>query len=140
MNWPSAKLLNKESVMGVLSIIKEDSICLMDREKMVLRMTEIIKNNKAEIALEGYLRSDTAYALGDELKTLVLLGKDLSVDLSKANGLSTSCCKAFLSIQQTIDNNETGSLRLIRIPAALLKNMNATGLTALLQIEDSKEK
>ena len=113
---------------------------MMDREKMVLRMTEIIKNNKAEIALEGYLRSDTAYALGDELKTLVLLGKDLSVDLSKANGLSTSCCKAFLSIQQTIDNNETGSLRLIRIPAALLKNMNATGLTALLQIEDSKEK
>lgn len=125
--------------MGIVSVVKDDCVCLTDRNSTVLHIQETIKDNEVTIALEGDLRSDTAFALGDELKTLVLLNYNLSVDLQKASGLSTSCCRAFLSIQQTIDNNEKGSMKLVRIPAAILEKMAATGLTALLQIE-AKEK
>ena len=121
--------------MGIISVVKEDSVCLMDRDDTVLRITETIQGREARIALEGDLRSDTALALGDELKTLALLDHALSVDLQKVTGLSTSCCRAFLSVQQMIDNNEKGSLTLVRIPAAILQKMGTTGLTALLQIE-----
>jgi anti-anti-sigma regulatory factor len=133
-------LLNKERKMGIVSIVKDDCICLIDSGNTVLCITETIKNNVVEIALEGDLRSDTALTLGDELKTLVLLNRHLSLNLQKVNGLSTSCCQAFLSIQQTIDNNEKGSMKLVKIPVAILEKMSATGLTALLQIENSKEK
>ncbi len=126
--------------MGIVSIVKDDCVCLMDRGNTVLRIQETIQDNAANIVLEGDLRSDTAHALGDELKTLVLLNHNLTVNLQKVNGLSTSCCRAFLSIQQTIDNNEKGSMKLVRIPTAILEKMDATGLTALLPIENSKEK
>ena len=126
--------------MGIVCIVKDDCVCLMDRDKVVLHIQETIQDNAANIVLEGDLRSDTAHALGDELKTLALLNHNLSVDFQKVSGLSTSCCQAFLSTQQTIDNNEKGSMKLIRIPAAILEKMGATGLTALLQIENSKEK
>ena len=126
--------------MGIVSIVKDNSISLMDQGNVVLRMTETIEDNAVEVALEGDMRSDTAHALGDELKTLVLLEKDLTLNLQKATGLSTSCCQAFLSIQQTIDNNEKGSMKLIGVPAVLLAKMGSSGLTALLQIEDAKEK
>ena len=126
--------------MGIVSIVKEDSVCLMDKGKAVLRIQETVQDKAVNIVLEGDLRSDTAHALGDELKTLVLLNHNLLVDFQKVSGLSTSCCRALLSIQQTIDNNEKGSMKLVRIPAAILEKMNATGLTALLLIENSKEK
>lgn len=121
--------------MGITSIVKENCICLTDRDDTILRITETLKNEEAEITLEGDLRSDTALVLGDELKILALLDRNLSVNLQKVNGLSTSCCRAFLSVQQMIDNNEKGSLKLVKIPAPILEKMAATGLTSLLQIE-----
>ena len=121
--------------MSVVTEVKENSIFFMDKGQQVLRMTESIEKDDAQIELEGTLRGDTAYAFGDELITLALLKKNMTINMEKAMGLSSLCCSQLLAVQQTIDNNEAGSLKLVKLPDPLMEKLDASGLSQLLQIE-----
>lgn len=121
--------------MGIVTEVKENSILFLDQDQTILRMTETMQDDDVTVELEGDLRGDTAYAFGDELITLVLLGKNLTVNMAKMKGISSSSCSQLLAVQQAIDNNDTGSLKLIKLPAVLLEALNASGLTQLLMIE-----
>ena len=121
--------------MSVVTEVKENSIFFMDKGQQVLRMTESIEKDDAQIELEGTLRGDTAYAFGDELITLALLKKNMTINMEKATGLSSLCCSQLLAVQQTIDNNEACSLKLVKLPDPLMEKLDASGLSQLLQIE-----
>lgn len=121
--------------MAIISTIKDNSIILKERDEIILIMKETQKGDFIEISLEGNLRNDTRHFFGDELRLLVLLKKDLVIDMQGVTYLSAACSEVLLSIQKNIDDKECGSMCLRNVPAPILKEMQETGLDQLIMIE-----
>lgn len=121
--------------MPIESIVEKDRILLKDRGETVLTLVETVKGNAVEIRIEGNMRSDAKHFLGDELTLLVLLRRDIVIDMKKVTYLSAACSEVLLNTQRTVDETESGSMCLRNVPDRIYKEMQATGLSELLMIE-----
>ena len=116
--------------------VEGDCIQLADDTNVIFTMKEIKEDNYVTVILEGSLRSDVVYDFQDEMVTLALFGLDLKLNFSAVTYLSSACAKALLEIQQKMDSIGKGSLVLLKIPEVILKELESTGLSELLMIED----
>ncbi len=125
--------------MAIVSSVKQDRIILTENGAVVLSIAESVSGDLIEVLLEGNLRNDTKHFFGDELKSLILLKRDLVIDMKGVTYLSSACSEVLLNIQRTIDETEGGSMFLRNVPDAILKDMKESGLSELIMIENPEE-
>ena len=113
-----------------------NSISLLEGTNTIFTMKETREDMCMVVTLEGSMKSDVEYDFKDEMMMLIFCGLDLKLDFSKVDYLSPSCARVLLYIQQEIDKRERGSLVLSKMPIAILKELESTGLSELLMIED----
>lgn len=114
----------------------DNTISLYDGPNLIFQMTEAEKDGAVELVLSGSLRSDAVHDLQDELAALAGMGMDLVLDFSKVTYLSSACQQALLVIQQQMDRTGKGSLTICKLPGAILKELESTGISELLMIEE----
>lgn len=122
--------------MSITRTVRDDALILSDGTELVLTMKEVQDDAGVLVSLNGSLRSDTVHDFQDELVALATLGLDMRLDFSKITYLSYACMQALLVVQQKMDSMGRGSLTLIKIPPAILAEMESTGISELLVIED----
>lgn len=122
--------------MSLHRVIEDDNLRILDGENEVMVMQETVDGNTASIKLTGMLRSDIVLDVQDELCAFATLGMDLILDLSDVTYLSTACQRALVTVQQKLDRAKKGSLLLRNTPKRIYAELEETGMTALLQIDE----
>lgn len=122
--------------MDLHRVVDKDTLRLLDGEKEIMSMEEAVDGNTVSICLHGTLRSDVVLDFQDELCALATLGMHVLLDFSHVTYLSAACQWALVTVQQKMDAMKQGSLRLKSIPAAIYTELEETGVTELLQIQE----
>ena len=113
----------------------QDSWSLCEDGRTILTVGETVADGKVLVTLAGTLRSDMENVFKDELVALMTVGMDVVVDCGQLQYIAGSCQDALLSVQQTADSINRGTLTLCHVPAAILEEFERTNLHELLMIE-----
>lgn len=122
--------------MSITRTVQGDTLILSDETAPVLTLKETQDDAGVLVGMEGSLRSDTVHDFQDELVALATLGLDMRLDFSKVTYLSYACMQTLLVVQQKMDSMGRGSLTLVKVPSAILAEMESTGISELLFIDD----
>ena len=107
-----------------------------DDENLILTMVLELKDDVVKILLQGELRSDVAHALQDDLIAMVTAGKNIILDFSGATYIAPSIQYALQMIQHKIDTLKKGSLLLRKLPESIYQELEQTGASEQLMIEE----
>ncbi len=116
--------------------IQDDTMLFYDGEKLVLSAEELETDGGILIKLKGELRSEAAHHIQDELDAFTTVGVRVNLDFGEVSFISPSVLNALLNSQQLIDHFRRGEIVLKNIPDAVYREMDETGITELLMIED----
>lgn len=116
--------------------IEADTTSFYDGEELVLTMEETDTENGILMTLKGALRSDTAHHIQDELDAYTVVGVKVTIDFKDVTFAAPSVLKALITSQQRIDFFRQGEITLRNIPDAIYREMDDTGITELLMIEE----
>ena len=122
--------------MSLTRVMEGSSLILKKDNEIILSLTEQQEENTVTVLVDGSLKSETVHDFQDELMALILYGMDLVLDFSKVTYLSSAAAKVLLNVQMKADDLEKGSLKICHVPSAILDEMDSTGLSDLLWIED----
>ena len=116
----------------------DDTLCLMDGEEQVFSMQETQENGgqAVSVVVAGSLRTDSEHDFGDELMALAGFGLDIQLSLEGVTHISSGAMRALLDVQKRLDALGQGSLTIKKVPEAVLKDLESTGITELLMIEE----
>lgn len=117
-------------------IIQGDSMLFYDGDTLILTVDEKESDNGILIQFTGILRSDTAYHIQDELDAFTSIALPVTLDLSGVSFLAPSVLAALLESQQLIDYFRQGRILLRNIPDSVYREMDETGISELLMIEE----
>lgn len=120
--------------MSIIRNVKGDTLVLLEDGKEILSITEVIKDQRVNIRLDGSLKMSVEHDFLDEMMTFVILGFDLSIDFTNVHYLSSACVEVLLKIQQKMDDQGKGNLFLYYIPKDILDELKSTGMSELLDI------
>ena len=121
--------------MSFFRIFDGNSWSLLENEKTLLTVCETEEDGKIVIALSGILRSDMQHVFMDELVALITLGKDILLDCKNLQYIANACQDSLLSVQQTADSLNRGTLTLRQVPEKIYADFRETNLNELLMIE-----
>lgn len=113
-----------------------DSMLFYDGDSLILTIVEEEIDNGILMTFKGNLRSDTAHHIQDELDAFTTVGIKVTIDFKDVSFISASTLLAMLNAQQLIDFFRKGEIVLRNIPDSVYKEMDETGITELLMIED----
>jgi len=113
-----------------------DNMLFYDKGELILTVEETETENGILIALKGQLKSDTAHHIQDELDAFTVAGVKVTLDFKEVTFAAPSVLNALLNSQQRIDFFRRGEILLRNIPDAVYREMDETGITELLMIED----
>lgn len=116
--------------------MKDDCMHFYDQDTLILSVEETETDSGILMTLKGSLRSDTAHHIQDELDAFTTVGVRVTMDLSGVTFLAPSVLNALLNAQQLIEYLHQGELRLRKIPDTIYAEMDETGITELLVIEE----
>lgn len=122
--------INREMLDGTL--ILED---MESGEKVEIRETE--KDGRMIIAPIGRLSSVIAHDLEDELTSIALVCRHMTVDMSGVTYATSSVIRMLLDVQHIIDSLE-GELVLTGLNSELMSRFEEMGLDAVFDIEESR--
>lgn len=122
--------VNREMLDGTL--ILED---MESGEKVEIRETE--KDGRMIIAPIGRLSSVIAHDLEDELTSIALVCRHMTVDMSGVTYATSSVIRMLLDVQHIIDSLE-GELVLTGLNSELMSRFEEMGLDAVFDIEESR--
>lgn len=105
-------------------------------EALILTVEETETEAGVLMAFKGELRSETAYHIQDELDAFTTVGIKVTLDFRDVTFAAPSVLNALLSSQQLIDLLSKGEILLKNIPDAIYSEMDHTGITELLMIEE----
>ena len=100
-----------------------------------LTVEETVKEKSVDISIDGSLRGDMACVVKDELMALASADADVTVDCEKLGYFSNTCIKAFIEVQRFMDRMRRGTLTIQRMPAEIMGELRASGLSDSLMIE-----
>lgn len=120
--------INREMLDGTL--ILED---MESGEKVEIRETE--KDGRMIIAPIGRLSSVIAHDLEDELTSIALVCRHMTVDMSGVTYATSSVIRMLLDVQHIIDSLE-GELVLTGLNSELMSRFEEMGLDAVFDIEE----
>ena len=122
--------------MSLKRIMQGDTLLLYKGNDLVLSLEEVQQDEKTiAIKLNGILNSDALHDFQDELTALTYLGLDLLIDFESVTYLSSGCVQVLVDIQQKMDRQGKGHLILRKMPDALMKELDSTGASELLDVE-----
>lgn len=117
-------------------IINGDSMLFYDGDALILTVDELDFNGGILMTLKGQLRSDTAHFIQNELDAFTTVGMKVWLDFKDVTFAAPSFLGALLNAQQLVDFFRKGEIILKNIPDPVYREMDETGLTELLMIED----
>ena len=82
------------------------------------------------------MRSDTAHPFQDELNEFTTAGVPVTIDFKEVAFVAPSVLNALLNVQQLVEQLHQGRIVLRNIPDAVYQEMDETGITELLMIEE----
>lgn len=107
-----------------------------DGDALILTVDELDFNGGIQMVLKGQLRSDTAHFIQNELDAFTTVGMKVWLDFKEVTFAAPSFLSALLNAQQLVDFFRKGEIVLKNIPDAIYAEMDETGMTELLMIED----
>ena len=113
-----------------------DSMLFYDGENLILTIEETEVDGGILMTLKGDLRSETATHIQDELDAFTTVGVKVTIDFKEVTFLAPSVLNALLNSQQLIDFFRHGEIILRNVSDAVYQEMDETGITELLIIED----
>lgn len=116
--------------------MKGDSMLFYEGEKLILTIDETETEGVVLMALKGSLRSEVAHHIQDELDAFTTVGVKVTIDFKEVDFIAPSILNILLNSQQLIDFFKKGEIVLKNIPQAVYQEMDETGITELLMIED----
>ena len=108
---------------------------LHENGRTLLTVRETEEDGRILASLAGSLRSDMECVFKDELIALMTVGKDAVLDCEGLQYIAGACQDALLSVQQTADSINRGTLTLRHVPSAIMKEFENSNLHELLMIE-----
>ena len=117
-------------------IIQGDCMLFYDGDALILTVKETDTENGVLMQFSGSLRSDTAYHIQDELDAFTSIAGPVTLDLAEVTFLAPSVLAALLESQQLIDYFRQGRILLRNIPDSVYREMDETGISELLMIEE----
>ena len=112
-----------------------NSWSLIENGETLLTVRETEEDGKISVALSGMLRSDMEHVFKDELVALMTLGKNVLLDCENLQYIANACQDALLSVQQTADSINRGTLTLKKVPDRIYADFQKINLHELLRIE-----
>lgn len=116
--------------------IEGDSMLFWDEDSLILTADEQDLNGGILMVLKGQLRSDTVHYIQNELDAFTTVGVKVCVDFKEVSYAAPSFLGALLSSQHLVDFFHKGEIVLKNIPDKIYQEMDETGITELLMIED----
>lgn len=116
--------------------ISGDSMFFYDGNALILTVDELDFNGGIQMVLKGQLRSDTAHFIQNELDAFTTVGMKVWLNFKEVTFAAPSFLSALLNAQQLVDFFRKGEIILQNIPDAIYAEMDETGMTELLMIED----
>ena len=99
----------------------------------MLNINKIIEDGKAVLSLEGRLDTTTAQDLDKELKASLDGLKELTLDFSALDYISSAGLRVLLSTQKTM--NQQGEMKIINVNEIVMEILDVTGFSGILTIE-----
>lgn len=116
--------------------IDGDTMRFYDGETLILTVDELDHAGDILMVLDGQLRSDTAHFIQNELDAFTSVGVKVCLDFGKVTFVAPSFLSALLSAQKLVDHFHKGAILLRNIPDQIYQEMDETGITELLMIEE----
>lgn len=116
--------------------VDKDSMLFYEGDTLILTVDETEVDGAIEMTLTGELRSESADHIQDELDAFTTVGMKVTVDFGGVTFVAPSFLNALLNSQQLIDFFRHGEIILKNIPEAVYREMDDTGITELLMIEE----
>lgn len=107
-----------------------------DGDVLILTVDEVDFQGGILMVLKGQLRSDTAHFIQNELDAFITVGLKVWMDFKEVTFVAPSFLSALLNSQQLVDFFHKGEIVLRNIPDAIYQEMDETGITELLIMED----
>lgn len=107
-----------------------------DGGQLVLTVEETETDSGILMTLNGELRSETAHHIQDELDAFTTVGVKVVLDFRQVTFAGASFFRGLLQSQKAVDFFRQGAIVLKNVPDAIYREMDETGMTELLQIED----
>lgn len=107
-----------------------------DDDTLVLTVDEPDCDGGILMVLKGQLRSDTAHFIQNELDAFTTGGIKVWLDFKEVTFAAPSFIKSLLDAQQLVDFFRKGQIVLRNIPDFLYDEMDESGITELLMIEE----
>lgn len=117
-------------------VIQGDTILFYEGEKLVLTIEELENENGILMTLKGDLISEAAHHIQDELDAFTTVGVRVTMDFGEVAFAAPSVFNGLLNSQQLIDFFRQGEIVLKNVPDVVYQEMDATGISELLMIED----
>lgn len=117
-------------------IIEGDSMVFQDGDSQILTVDELDVNEGIQMVLKGQLRSDTVHFIQNELDAFTTIGVKVWIDFKEVTYVAPSFLGALLNSQQLVDFFRKGEIVLRNIPDSIYQEMDKTGITELLMIEE----
>ena len=121
--------------MSLTRNYEQDCWSLSEDGRKLLTVKEAVVDGTVVVTLAGTLRSDMEHVFRDELLALMTVGMNVVLDCGQLQYIAGTCQDALLSVQQTADNINRGTLTLRHVPSAILAELEKTNLHELLMIE-----
>ena len=121
--------------MSLTRNYEQDCWSLSEDGRKLLTVKEAVVDGTVVMTLAGTLRSDMEHVFRDELLALMTVGMNVVLDCGQLQYIAGTCQDALLSVQQTADNINRGTLTLRHVPSAILAELEKTNLHELLMIE-----
>lgn len=116
--------------------ISGDTMFFYDGDALILTVDELDFNGGIQMVLKGQLRSDTAHFIQNELDAFTTVGMKVWLNFKEVTFAAPSFLSALLNAQQLVDFFRKGEIVLQNIPDAIYAEMDETGMTELLMIEE----
>ncbi|MBQ6999494.1 MAG: hypothetical protein IJN67_00435 [Oscillospiraceae bacterium] len=116
--------------------IQDDAMLFYEGDHLILTVNETEVDGGILMSLKGDLKSETAYHIQDELDAFTTVGMKVTIDFKEVVFAAPSVLNALLNSQQLIDFFRKGEIVLKNIPGTIYQEMDDTGITELLMIEE----
>ncbi len=113
-----------------------DSMLFYEGDELILTVEEADQDDGVLIKLKGSLKSEVTHHIQDELDAFTTVGVKVTIDFKEVTFASASVLHALLNAQQLIDFFRKGEIVLRNIPDSVYQEMDTSGITELLMIED----
>lgn len=121
--------------MSLIKKIDEDKMSFYDGDEKVLWIEEFPKENSVvEVVVGGELRSETVHDFDDEMKALVSVGMNLTLDFKDVSYISNTYVDSLVSIQTAIEKHDN-RMTIRNLKPEIQQIFLKTGAYDLLMIE-----